>query len=113
MEPPATGTCELCDAVPYTERFHDDDLCWIAECESCSVPMVVWRTHRPDPPAEIRRLLHERLRSVVDEVFDDEVWIDEVMRTIPGHYHAHARRRHGFPTQPLRRRAIRPTTQES
>jgi hypothetical protein len=46
--------CELCDASRTTEWFHDDELCWVAECESCFVPMVVWRQHDPDPPEEIR-----------------------------------------------------------
>ena len=99
-----TTVCELCEAATFTERFHDGDLCWIAECESCSVPMVVWRVHRPDPPEEIRRELHSRLREIVAAHFVDEIWIDEQMRTIPSHYHAHARRRHGFPNQPLQRR---------
>ncbi len=100
-----SAECELCEAAAFTERFHDDDLCWIAECESCSVPMVVWKVHDPDPPDTIRRTLHNRLGDVVASRFVDEIWIDEQMRTIPGHYHAHARRRHGFPNQRLQRRS--------
>ncbi len=98
--------CELCEAAPLTERFHDDELCWIAECESCSVPMIVWKRHDPDPPEEIRAALHERLITVVGRHFDDEVWVDDRLRSIPTHYHAHARRRTGFPGEPLHRRSI-------
>ena len=101
--PTDEASCELCDAVPFTEWFHSDDLCWVAECESCSVPMVVWRVHDPAPPDEVRNVLHQRLIRVVDSHFADDVWIDENMRSIPTHYHAHARRKHGFPNQPLRR----------
>ncbi len=96
--------CELCEAAPLTERFHDDDLCWIAECESCSVPMIVWKVHSPDPPDEIRTLLHRRLTDVVGRHFDGEIWIDDHLRSIPTHYHAHARPRRGFFGEGLRRR---------
>jgi len=102
---PDQESCELCDAVPFTEWFHADDLCWVAECESCSVPMIVWRVHDPAPPADVRMTLHQRLIEVVERNFDDEVWIDENMRSIPTHYHAHARGQRGFPNEPLRRRS--------
>jgi hypothetical protein len=85
--------CELCQATPFTEWFHDDDLCWIAECDSCCVPMVVWRVHDPSPPVDVRIRLHERLTAVVASRSDAPFWIDENMRSIPTHYHAHARQR--------------------
>jgi hypothetical protein len=100
--------CELCEAAPLTERFHEDDLCWIAECESCSVPMIVWREHDPEPPAAVRSILHERLLAVVTAHFDGEIWIDERLRSIPTHYHAHARPRRGHLGDGLRRRAVDP-----
>lgn len=37
-----TIDCELCAAERITEWFYEDDECWIAECEQCYVPMVVW-----------------------------------------------------------------------
>ncbi len=88
--------CELCEAARGTDWYHDDELCWVAECESCFVPMVVWKVHDPDPPAEVRDRLHATLLSVVAERFDHEVWIDDHLRSIPDHYHAHARRRLRF-----------------
>ena len=88
-----SAACELCEAAPFTEWFHSDELCWIAECDACAVPMVVWRVHDPAPPAEIRELLHARLVAAVEARSDDAYWIDENMRSIPDHYHAHARRR--------------------
>jgi len=96
--------CELCEAAPLTERFHDDDDCWIAECESCSVPMIVWRSHDPNPSPAVKEMLHQRLRDVVDEHFDGEIWIDDNLRSIPTHYHAHARPRGLMFGQPLPRR---------
>jgi hypothetical protein len=93
VSPSAESTCELCEATPFTEWFRSDDLCWIAECDSCGVPMVVWRVHDASPPPEVRAALHERLIAVVAERSDDRFWIDETLRSIPDHYHAHARRR--------------------
>jgi hypothetical protein len=90
---PAESTCELCEASPFTRWFHSDDLCWIAECDSCGVPMVVWRVHDPSPPPDVRAALHERLAAVVGEHSPDRFWIDDTLRSIPDHYHAHARRR--------------------
>ena len=46
--------CDLCEAVRLTEWFHEDDICWIAECEICAVPMAVWRFHGIEPPEEHR-----------------------------------------------------------
>ncbi len=90
---PPESVCELCEATPFTEWFHSDEVCWIAECDACAVPMVVWRSHDPDPPADVRQVLHERLTAVVEARSVDPFWIDENMRSIPDHYHAHARPR--------------------
>ena len=105
--------CELCEAAALTERFHDDDTCWVAECESCSVPMIVWRSHDADPPDDIRAMLHARLAAVVAQHFDGEIWIDDNLRSIPTHYHAHARPRGGFVGKGLSRRRHAPPVDES
>jgi hypothetical protein len=97
--------CELCEAAPLTERFYDDAMCWIAECESCSVPMVVWKQHNPDPPEEIRVVLHSRLAEIMELHFDSDWWLDDTLRSIPHHYHAHARTRGGFFGSSKRRNA--------
>jgi hypothetical protein len=55
--------------------------------------MVVWRVHDPDPPAEVKQRLHARLAEVAEREFDGEHYVDDNLRTIPTHYHAHARRR--------------------
>lgn len=89
----SAATCELCEATPFTEWFHSDELCWIAECDSCAVPMVVWRRHDPAPSAEIRQALHNRLVAVMEARESGPFWIDDTLRSIPDHYHAHARRR--------------------
>ena len=96
--------CELCQAARFTEWFYEDDECWIAECEACDVPMIVWKTHESRPPEDTVRRLHDRLIAVVGEFFLDEVYVDDDMRTIPDHYHAHARARGKWGRQRLDRR---------
>lgn len=98
-----SGACELCEAARMSEWFHEDDECWIAECESCAVPMVVWRTHDPHPDPDTRERLVAKLLDVVAEHFDFEPRIDDNMRTIPDHFHAHARPKGGFYGYGLRR----------
>ena len=95
--------CELCAAARFTEWFYEDDECWIAECESCAVPMVVWKVHDPDPSTDIKAALHARLADVVAQHFTYEHYVDDNLRSIPTHYHAHARPRGGFFGHGLRR----------
>ena len=83
--------CLLCAAERLTEWFHEDEDCWIAECTICATPMVVWKVHERTPPAEVLDRLHARLAEVVGTHFSFEHYVDDEMRRIPDHYHAHAR----------------------
>ena len=56
--------CDLCEAARITHWFHEDDVCWIAECEICDMPMVVWRWHGIDPPPEALAHMHGELARV-------------------------------------------------
>lgn len=82
--------CELCEAARLSPWFHEDDTCWVAECEACSVPMVVWRPHGVDPSEAERRHMLERLDAVATDAYG-EYWLDDNRRSIPGHWHVHAR----------------------
>lgn len=84
--------CELCEAARLTTWYHEDEVCWVAECEVCAVPMVVWREHGVEPPGELRRHMLDQLARAADAVLGAGRWsADEVMRQIPDHFHAHAR----------------------
>jgi hypothetical protein len=85
----------LCEAAHLTPWYYEDELCWIAECELCATPMVVWRQHVVEPPPEMVAYLHARLREVAADHFG-EIWIDDNRRSIPDHYHAHGRPLAGF-----------------
>src|SRR3974390_327624 len=85
-------TCDLCEASRITDWHHEDEVCWVADCEICAVPMVVWRSHGPEPSdAEVDHMLRV-LTTVADQRFGEGGWsVDRVMRQIPDHFHAHAR----------------------
>jgi len=87
--------CDLCRAARITPWFHEDDICWIAECEICAVPMVVWRFHGTEPPDAHLTHMHARLREIATREVG-ECYIDDHMRNIPDHYHAHGRPKGGF-----------------
>ena len=86
------GDCDLCEAAPITEWFHEDAICWVADCEVCAVPMVVWRRHGPEPPeVEVGHMI-AALERVADARYGQGGYaVDRVMRQIPDHFHAHAR----------------------
>jgi hypothetical protein len=106
-DPLGRPECDLCEAARITEWFHEDDICWIAECEICAVPMVVWRDHGTQPPLDHLTHMHTELARIVTTHFEFEHYVDDHMRNIPDHYHAHARPKGGFfgPRSGLRRRA--------
>ena len=84
--------CELCEAARITPWHHEDEVCWVADCEICDVPMVVWNRHGAAPPG----LVVDHMISVLDRVATarfgpDGYSIDRVMRQMPHHFHAHAR----------------------
>jgi hypothetical protein len=84
--------CELCEAARLTRWYAEDDVCWVADCEICDVPMVVWKEHGAEPPeADVVHMI-DLLTSVADTRFGPGGWsVDRVMRQIPDHFHAHAR----------------------
>lgn len=84
--------CELCEAARFTHWYHEDDICWVADCEVCSVPMVVWKPHGIDPSESDVAHMLECLAEAGRTRFGDERFkLDREMRTIPDHWHAHAR----------------------
>ena len=88
----AADGCELCEAARITPWHHEDDVCWVADCEVCGVPMVVWRRHGTDPPAGELQHMMTMLTRVADAAFGVGSWsVDRVMRQVPEHFHAHAR----------------------
>jgi hypothetical protein len=76
-----------------TTWYHEDEVCWVADCEACDTPMVVWQRHGTEPPDdEVEHMLSALSRIAADRFGGDDTFtIDPVMRQIPDHFHAHAR----------------------
>jgi len=92
---PASLPCDLCEAARITPWHHEDEHCWVADCEICDVPMVVWKEHGPVPPDPVREHMIVQLHRVASARFGaDGYRVDTVMRQIPDHFHAHARDPH-------------------
>jgi hypothetical protein len=86
------GTCALCEARALTQRYYDGPDGWIADCLICRVPMVVLRCHDRAPDEQVRERLVAELTRVADVQFGENAWrLDDHMRMIPDHWHAHAR----------------------
>lgn len=86
------GICQLCEAAQITQWHHDDDVCWVADCEVCGVPMVVWRAHGTEPAEADRVHMLACLERVATSRWGAAGFvIDPHMRQIPDHFHAHAR----------------------
>lgn len=91
-DPRGRPRCTLCDAARLTPWHAEDDVCWVADCEVCDVPMVVWREHGASPPDAAVDHMVSALRAVADAQLGEGTWVlDRVMRQIPEHFHAHAR----------------------
>ena len=82
--------CDLCAAERLTRWYHEDDVCWVADCELCDVPMVVWREHGTEPSAADVRHMTALLERAAGERFGD-FYVDAIRRNIPDHWHAHGR----------------------
>ncbi len=84
--------CELCEAAPMSRWYHEDATCWVADCESCDVPIVVWKEHGAAPPDEdVEHMLSQLVRVATGRFGSGGFSVDRVMRQIPDHFHAHAR----------------------
>ena len=67
-------------------------MCWVADCEICDVPMVVWKQHAVEPPVDVLEHMIGQLTAVATARFGEGGFsVDKVMRQIPDHFHAHAR----------------------
>ena len=89
--------CDLCEAARFTHWYSEDDVCWVADCEVCSTPMVVWNRHGTAPDAAAVGHMLARLAEAATLRFGEGAFsVDRTMRQIPDHFHAHARDRDWF-----------------
>ncbi len=85
-------TCELCEAEPLTRRYHEDGICWVADCKTCKGVMVVYKEHGVMPPPSHLEHMVETLR-LCGRPRRGGYYVDDSMESVPMHYHAHLRPR--------------------
>jgi hypothetical protein len=84
--------CQLCQAKRVTRRYHEDAICWVADCKQCGpgVPMVVYREHgTPPTPSHLEHMI-ETLKLCAPPRRGGYA-LDGSMRSIPDHFHIHLR----------------------
>ena len=85
-------TCELCLLEIRTQTYQENDFFIIMDCDSCKVPMVVWKEHTVDIPEPDKYVMKSMLQEVAHMFYKDKkYYIDIVQRKIPNHLHWHAR----------------------
>jgi hypothetical protein len=85
-------TCVLCTLARRTQWYTETPQWVILQCDTCGVPMAVWRAHTEEiPDAEKAAMLAELARVADAELGAGCWWLDAVRRMIPEHPHWHAR----------------------
>jgi len=77
--------CPLCEPIKKTNwHFYGPDYI-IMDCETCNVPMVVFRSHEEPPDHVMLRAIRHAVKMFPDREPDFD------RRTYPGHPHFHMR----------------------
>ena len=84
--------CPLCSLEQRTHWYTETPQWVILQCDTCAVPMAVWRAHTEDIPEEEKAAMLAELARVADiELGQGRWWLDGIRRMIPEHPHWHAR----------------------
>jgi hypothetical protein len=84
--------CMLCRLEERTRWYTETPQWVILQCDTCEVPMAVWRAHTEAiPQAEKAAMLAELARIADIELGQGCWWLDSIRRMIPEHPHWHAR----------------------
>ena len=80
--------CPLCERESITKCYYEDEKIWIIDCDTCKIPMVVWKEH-------INKINSDKLSYIIlmiNRVFPrNKFQIDMNMRMIKDHFHLHLR----------------------
>ena len=88
--------CDLCKLERRTNVYEDNKALIIMDCDSCNVPMAVWKEHTMHIDKMDESIMRGMLVDVGYEFYNgDSFRIDTVQNEIPDHLHWHAR-----PTDP-------------
>ena len=84
--------CDLCLLKRRTNVYLDNRFFIILDCDSCHVPMVVWKEHTMDVPKPDEQVMEAFLTEVANQFYEGKSYfIDKNQRAILDHIHWHAR----------------------
>ena len=84
--------CDLCLLKRRTNVYIDNEYFIILDCDSCCVPMAVWKEHTMDVPEPDEQMMKTFLTEVSNQFYEDKSYfIDKNQREIFDHLHWHAR----------------------
>jgi hypothetical protein len=84
--------CLLCTLEERTQWYTETPQWVVLQCDTCGVPMAVWRQHTEAIPETEKSAMLAELARVADlELGAGRWWLDSVRRMIPEHPHWHAR----------------------
>ena len=89
------GVCDLCLLKRKTNVYIDNEYFIIMDCDSCHVPMVVWKEHTMDVPEPDEQMMKAFLIEVANQFYESwdgkGYFIDKNQRDVLDHIHWHAR----------------------
>ena len=87
--------CDLCLLKRRTNVYIDNEYFIIMDCDSCFVPMIVWKEHTMDVPEPDEQMMKAFLIEVSNQFYESwdgkGYFIDKNQRAVLDHLHWHAR----------------------
>lgn len=84
--------CRLCKLEEMSFVHRKTAAYTILNCSTCKVPMLVLKEHKRECPQGILQAGVIDLAMIANRYHGPNSWyLDDSMRTIPEHYHIHAR----------------------
>ena len=84
--------CDLCLLKRRINVYLDNEYFIIMDCDSCHVPMVVWKEHTMDVPEPDEQIMEAFLIETSNMFYEGKSYfIDKNQRAILDHLHWHAR----------------------
>jgi len=84
--------CDLCLLKRRTNVYIDNEYFIIMDCDSCHVPMIVWKEHTMSVPEPDEQVMEAFLIECGRQFYGDKsFFIDKNQRAVLDHIHWHAR----------------------
>ena len=85
--------CELCVLNNKTNIHIENEFFIIMDCDSCFVPMIVWKNHTMSIPEPDVNMMEIFLTECAEQFYDGTpFFIDKKQRAVLDHLHWHARK---------------------